>query len=177
MLDLNTPVTSLPSTSAVTIKKLKSVGVNTFEDLINYFPSRYNDVSVVSKVGFLQEGEQVTIQGKVIATKQIYTRRHITIQEIIVEDETGKITVTWFNQPYILKTVKKDVLVSISGKVKKSKIGLAFEPLEFELLEKSPLIHTGRITPVYPEKRGLSSHTLRSKIHFVLQNISQEEYL
>ena len=39
---------------------------------------------------------------------------------------------------------------------------------EYELLEDE-LVHTGRVVPIYPETKGVSSKWLRSKIHTILE--------
>ncbi len=69
---LNTPIESLPNTSVLTIRRLKSIGVATYWDLLNYFPFRYEDRSVVSPIFSLQEGD-VVITRTVTATSNTQT--------------------------------------------------------------------------------------------------------
>lgn len=162
-----TKIESLPSTSSITIRKFKSLGINTYFDLLNYFPSRYEDYSLITRINKIQEGETVTIQGKIDDAKNQYTRSRITIQKVVVSDDTGIVEVSWFNQPYLIRGVMKiGEVISISGLVRKFGSKLVIEPKEYEIGNKR--IHTGRIVPIYPEKRGLSTKTIREKIHAVL---------
>ncbi|MCX7956075.1 MAG: ATP-dependent DNA helicase RecG [Patescibacteria group bacterium] len=171
----NIKIESLPKTSPLTIKKLKSLGINTYFDLINYFPFRYEDYSIVSKIAFLQPEEKITICGKIIDIKQNIARSGLKIQIFIIEDDTGKIEAIFYNQPYLLNLFKKNQIVSISGKVEKYGRKITLAPFEYELGESK--IHTGRIIPIYPEKKGLSSKTIREKIKTVLESIIIPEIL
>lgn len=74
-------IESLPNTSSTTIRKFKLLGINTYFDLLNYFPTRYEDYSLITKISKIQVGEIVTISGKIIEAKNQYTRSRITIQK------------------------------------------------------------------------------------------------
>lgn len=167
---LKTAIESLPKTSVLTIRKLRSLDIKTYWDLINYFPFRYENYSLISAINKLQPGENITLKGKIIEAKNEYTRGRLTLQKLKLDDGTGEILATWFNQPYLINLFKNALYVSISGIVKTSKGKLVVEPKEFETLDSldQETIHTGRIVPIYPLKHGLSSRTLREKIYMVL---------
>lgn len=160
------PIERLPATSPVTIRRLKSLDIHTYEDLITYFPSRYLDYSLVSQIARLQEGELVTVKGAVSDVSQVYTRSRLTIQKAKLTDETGEIELTWYNQPYLLTLFRKSRFLSVAGKVVRFMNQLKLEPHEYDVLQSldEKTLHTGRLVPVYPEKHGLSSRLLRSKI-------------
>ncbi len=166
----DTPIDQLPQTSALTLGRLKSIGINTFGDLLKYFPVRYADFSLIETINKLQVGESATVKGVVVSAKNSYTRRRgFTIQNILVDDDTGKIEITWFNQPYILRNIKEGMRIAVAGVVAKSSTGIKLEPKEYELTgDSKDTVHTGRIVPYYSEKRGLSSRLLREKISTVL---------
>ena len=163
---LNTSISSLPSTSSITIKKLQSLDIKTYFDLLNYFPSRYEDYSIISKIDKIQIGEIVTISGKIIEAKNQYTRSRITIQKIVITDDTGTVEVNWFNQPYLIRVLKVGETISVAGLVKQFGAKISIEPKEYEIGTKK--IHTGRLVPIYSEKKGLSTKTIRDKIHAIL---------
>ena len=165
-------IENLPLTSSVTIGKLKSLEINTYFDLLNYFPYRYENYSVISTINKLQPEETVTVEGKIIEAKNQYTRTSLKIQKVIIADETGKIEVNWFNQPYLIKLFKIGESVSIAGLVKQFGSKLMIEPKEYETVEKR--IHTGRLVPIYSEKRGLSSRTIREKMFYVLNTVGND---
>ena len=169
MNNLTLPIESLPSTSSITIRKLKSLGINTYFDLLNYFPTRYEDYSLITKIDKIQVGEIVTITGKIIEAKNQCTRSRITIQKVVITDYTGTVEVNWFNQPYLIRVLKIGETISVAGLVKQFGSKISIEPKEYEIGDKK--IHTGRLVPVYSEKKGLSTKTIREKIFYVLHSI------
>lgn len=83
-----------------------------------------------------------------------------------VEDATGKISVVWFNQPYLIKMLYPGRLVSLSGKVGFFSRKLCLTSPDYEILEdeEKETVHTGRFVPVYPETSGLSSKWIRRQM-------------
>jgi len=152
---------------------LQKLGITKFDDFLYHIPSRYNDFSVISKISDIQEGEVITVKGQVEIIKNEYTRRRIVIQKAKVSDDTGSLSVIWFNQPYIAKTISPGDLISLSGKVEKKGISLQMLSPEFELTHDQTL-HTGRLVPVYPETYGISSKWLRRQV-FKLLNENKNE--
>jgi len=162
-------IENLPNTSSITIHKLKSLGINTYFDLLNYFPLRYEDYSPLTNIDKVQIGEVVTVQGKIVEAKNQYTRSRITIQKIIIADDTGTVSISWFNQPYLIRILKIDEIISVAGLVKRFGSRLIIEPKEYEIGEKR--IHTGRLVPIYSERKGLSSKTIREKVTHALSGV------
>ena len=175
-----TPINNLPKTSSITIRKFKALEINTYFDLLNYFPSRYEDYSVITKVESAQPGETVTVIGKIADSKFQITRTGLRLQVFKLNDGTGEIEIGFFNQPYLLRVIKKDMQLSVAGVVERYGKKLALKPLEYEVIDSSIALsqpaqslsrilkHTGRIIPIYPEKKGLSSKTIREKIAIIL---------
>jgi len=91
------------------------------------------------------------------------------------EDETGKIDIVWFNQPYIQKTLQIGTTVSLSGKTKQEGKKLIFQSPAYEVvtqdedLDVHDLKHTGRLIPIYSETMGISSKLIRSLTTRVLK--------
>lgn len=98
-----------------------------------------------------------------------------------VEDETGKLTVVWFNQPFLIKTLYPGRMVSLSGKVGWFNKKLCFSSPDYELLGEieKPTVHTGRLVPIYPETSGLSSKWIRTLMlgAFNYPNLNIDEFL
>ena len=193
-MTLNTPVSQLFMVGPVYARRLKRLGIETVEDLIYHFPFRYEDYSLVSEIAKVQPGETVTIRGEVVSMKNEYTRLGKKIQKAIVADAAAKIEITWFNQPFLVKTIKVGERYQFSGKAdwfgkKIILISPEYEPIrnsQFAPRSGIPLrgtirnlIHTGRLVPVYPETYSISSKWLRAKINLALSLVKNElkEYL
>ncbi len=150
-------------------RKFNNLGIFTIEDLLYHIPERYIDYSLISPINKLQEGEIVTIKGKVERIKNTFIRgRRLTLQKATINDESGSINITWFNQPY-LEAQLNGQEVSLSGKVVRFGKKLTLDSPEYEIGEKN--IHTGGLIAVYPQTQGLSSKMIRSKIDYVLKYV------
>lgn len=93
----------------------------------------------------------------------------MSIIEIQLDDGTGKIRATWFNQNYLIDTFAKHKHIRISGKAKLDDKGFHISNPIWEIAHNSPN-HTGRIVPIYPETKGISSKWLRYKIEEIFKN-------
>ena len=98
-------------------RRLKKLGIKTIEDLIFHFPFRYDDFSLISPIFRVQPGETVTIFGNVEKIVNEYTKNGKKIQKATVVDNSGKIEAVWFNQPFLIKTIKVGETYNFSGKV------------------------------------------------------------
>ncbi|OGI25205.1 MAG: ATP-dependent DNA helicase RecG [Candidatus Moranbacteria bacterium RBG_13_45_13] len=174
MAALDTPIRNLSFIEKKYLKKLEQLGVKSVRDFLYFFPHRYDDFSKLSKIADLKPDQTATIEGKIIDIQNIRTwKRRMNITEALVQDKSGSARVVWFNQPYIVQNIKKDSLVRLSGKVNWDKKGLYFSSPAYEMAKRAPT-NTGRIVPVYPETRGLTSRWLRWKISQLLKKYLEE---
>lgn len=152
-------------------KKLKKLGIETLHDLLYHFPHRYEDFSELTKIRDVKLKEKVWVKGKILDIKNFKTqKRKISLTRAVVGDESGAISVIWFNQPYLVKVLKKGTLVSLAGKVHWGKDGLYLSNPDYEKInQKGILIHTGRLVPIYPETEGVTSRWLRRLIFSALK--------
>lgn len=180
MLYLDTQLSEIHGIGPKFLVKLKHFKIETVKDLLWHFPFRYEDFSEVSKIIDLGVGQQATIQGVIKDIKVRKTwRRKLLLVEAIVEDDTGKISAIWFNQRFLLAILKKGKLISLAGKVTETKEGgLSLSGPTYEFInsaqideEEATTKHTGRIVPIYPETRGLTSKAFRYLIKPILDNI------
>lgn len=162
-LSLSTPIKDLYMVGKTYTGRLKKLDITIVEDLLHHYPFRYNDFSLISKISQIQPGERVTIQGKIRESKNIYTKYRKKIQKVVVADESGQIEATWFNQPFLTKTLKPGLRLSLAGKVDVFGSKSTLISPEYEIIKKET-IHTARLVPVYPETHGVSSKWLRSRI-------------
>ena len=167
-MDLDAPLTTGNRSLKMYAKRLTKLDIYTFRDLLYHLPSRYEDYSLVSKIAQLQEGEKVTVRGEVLEAKTSYTRSRKSIQKVNIKDETGILTLHWFNQPYIVQNLNRGDILSVSGRVDLFSRKISMIAPDFEIVRDGQLIHTGRIVPVYPETAGVSSKWLRRQIILLL---------
>lgn len=156
-------------------RRLEKLGVKTAEDLLYHLPFRYDDFSLISPIANLQEGETVTVRGKVLEIKNEYTRGRFVLQKAKISDDTGVLDVLWFNQRFLPRIIQTGDVISLAGKVEKNAVKLQMSSPAFEKSDSS--LHTGRLVPIYPETLGLSSKWLRSRIFFLLKDLKLNDFL
>lgn len=176
------PLSQLPRIGPAYLARLgKNLKLKTVSDLIYHFPHRYEDFSDIKQIAELEPGTTVTIQGTVLETRTTRTwKRKLFLTEADIEDESGVIAALWYNQPYLGQTLKRGVKVNLSGKIVKDgkKIYLQNPVHEIIRSDNQFLTHTGRLVPVYPETKGVSSRWLRYQIKQILPTIEKiQEFL
>jgi len=179
-MKLDTPISRLPFVGPTYINRLERLGIKTIEDLLYHVPHRYQDFRIISDISKAQVGETLTIKGRVLSIKNVYTKYGKVFQKALVADKTDQIQVIWFNQRYLVKSIREGEIYSFSGKIdwfdrKKSLISPDYERIGDT---KEPL-HTGRLVPIYRETSGISSKWLRARIFEALANVKPylEEFL
>jgi ATP-dependent DNA helicase RecG len=187
-LKLETPLLEALGAKNSFLRKLEKLDIRTVGELLRHFPSRYEDFSHVAQIAELAPGEEATVQGTIRDTCVRYTRRRgMAIIETVVEDATGAIRAIWYNQPYLASAFRTGRLVNLAGKVSISESGeLYFSHPAHEFISStssqqpatSNQFHTGRLVPIYPETRGLTSRGLRFLISGLLKRrLSLDEWL
>ena len=168
-MNFSTPVEKIPGIGLKYQKRLNRLGIKTLGELLFYFPHHYGDFSKITKIKEIKLNERSCFKGKILEIKQERTwKRKIILTKAIVEDDSGAIQVIWFNQPYLIKVLKKGDKLIMAGKIV---LGDKQAYLSSPVYEKIPetedkiqdakLTHLGRIVPVYSETEGLSSRWLR----------------
>jgi ATP-dependent DNA helicase RecG len=177
-MSLQTPVREASRAYKMYASRLEKLGIRTLGDFLFHIPFRYDDYSLISKIGQAQAGETVTIKGVVEKIENQYTRKFKSLQRAIIKDDSGQINVLWFNQPFLTKAMKIGDLISLSGKVELDRNKLTMLSPDYEIIFNNETIHTGRLVPVYPETKGISSKWLRRQVYKILEEKGEiREYL
>jgi ATP-dependent DNA helicase RecG len=166
---LSSPLTTRPRVGATLKKNLAKLGLTTVRDLLWYFPTRYEDFRKLALIRDLVVGEQVTIKARIelIANKKsMRTRR--TFTECLAADETGRVRIMWFNQPYISQTLAAGDVVFLSGKITLDHLGPIMLSPSFERATIDAERSSARLAALYPLTQGLTQKTLRSLVALTL---------
>ncbi len=157
---LDSPVTALRGVGPVQSQRLATLGVDTIRDLLYFFPRRYNDLSKSLPINRLEYGQVVSVTGRVVKVSSRKTRSRMDIFTATLDDGTKSIDVTWFNQPYLSRAIRRGQMIVVGGQVNEYLGRLCFNSPEWEPLSEE-LLHTNRISPVYPLTEGLKPRGMR----------------
>lgn len=188
--------------SEVQRKALSKLRIKMAEDLLYHFPSRYGDVAEVRNIESLQKGETAVVFGtisKLEATKAF--RKKIPMGTAELRDDSGKIKLVWFNQPYIAKMIPENALVRVEGRVSErrakssdtnrytlnAKRSFYFSNPKIERITEIPAgvgkslfgetKDSHSLHPVYPESRGITSNWFFHAIQKTIQSGALEKLM
>src|SRR5882672_9130850 len=98
-VDDTSPLTALKGVGDALAQKFAGQGVRTVGELMDYYPRRYEDYSVVTPIKQMRPGP-VTIEAEIKQAAGRYARRGMHITEAVASDATDSVRLVWFNQPY-----------------------------------------------------------------------------
>jgi ATP-dependent DNA helicase RecG len=132
---------------------LQSKGLETVEDLINYFPFRYEDRSNMKTIDRLAPGELATVVAEVRSAKLSgFRRRNLGLFEAEFTDASrATILAKWFHGAYLADRLTPGTRVALFGKIEFDNYrgDLMMMHPETELLtgdddDADAALHTGR---------------------------------
>lgn len=164
MVDLDQDVKFVKGVGPNRVVLLNRLRIYTLRDLITYYPREHEDRSKATKIADVIEGEETLIQAICVSkVNEIRTRRrNMTIYKLIVRDDTGSATITWYNQSYLRSRFKLGEMYSFFGKVSKKNGNVEMISPTFD--EEGKNKNTGKIVPIYPLTYQLSQNTIRQII-------------
>ncbi|MDQ3239026.1 MAG: ATP-dependent DNA helicase RecG [bacterium] len=182
MLYLSDPLTQIPGIGPSYIKKLKQIGIETVLDLLYYFPFRFDSFQQAGSSLYDQIDQKVILTCELVAIENIYTRNGKKLTKGLFKGDFGLINVTWFNQPYLTKSLKIDLTYKLSGKLTEynhvpSLMSPTWERVESIVEETSTEeTKTVQVVPIYSEALGITSKWIREKVNYVLKYLSEEPF-
>lgn len=151
-MNLHQPLSVLPGVGPKSAEKFKKLGIETLEDLLLYFPFRYEDFKT-RNVLELEDGEKAVISGVVAtpANVQYYGYKRNRLRFSIKQGDQV-IAVNFFNQPYLADKIEVQQTVTIFGKWDKAKGSLTGMKLLAQVEDD--------LQPVYRVMQGISQNSL-----------------
>ncbi|MBQ6296144.1 MAG: ATP-dependent DNA helicase RecG [Selenomonadaceae bacterium] len=148
---------------------LEKLNIFTKYDLLTHYPRAYENHSSLTKIADVFEGENVLLAGRIsnITSREA---RGLTIINAFLEDETGYIQLTWFNQKYLLNLLRNGMRILVIGKAKYDSWSgrLALNQIQsFTILEPDEEPELG-IVPIYSLTAAISQNVMRTAIKNLL---------
>lgn len=173
---LEDAITTIKGVGDSTSDKLTHLGVETVCDLLHHYPSRYYDFSTPVPIRNLIEGKNQSFIATIGKVSSFFSKNGRLFIQATATDSSGKIILTWFNNPFIKRLIKENSVYTIAGKVSFWGKGLTVIAPVIEP-GNTPSINTGGIVPIYPQTEGITSKWLRTKAHSILSNTTIEDPL
>ena len=116
---------------------LQRAGLQTVEDLLYRFPTRYEDRGHFQTIASLKPGVVSSVAAEVLSCGVRPTRRpRFKIFEMLLRDQTGSLRAIWFNQPFLKDVFHPHQRVILYGKQATAINGLNMTLTPFTSLNK-----------------------------------------
>lgn len=143
---------------------LKALNLYTKDDVINYFPYRYNVYTPV-KLSECSEGDTCTITGFVESTAKVFfIRKNLNKLSFAFNTGSELVNVTIFNRAYLKPNIRIKSYISVIGKYnRKSNTFMASD------IKLTPITKTV-IEPVYHLNQGIKRSNFKKLVDEILDN-------
>jgi ATP-dependent DNA helicase RecG len=148
--------------------KLHKLNIFTVSDLLNYFPVKYEDRRRVKNINEIYEQGKYLLKVRIFE-KPKYSRikKNMSIIKAICKDDTGFITLTFFNQDFLTDKLIVGQYYYVFGNVKIAYGKLEATNPEIEFANKD--WKAGKIMPVYGLTYGLSNNEITKLVKIALE--------
>ncbi|MCY2925179.1 MAG: OB-fold nucleic acid binding domain-containing protein [Planctomycetota bacterium] len=169
-VQLDTPVQYVKGVGPVRAEQLAALGIATVEDLLLYFPRRFDLRRQVQPIQTLRSDEpNATVAGTVEAVSENRFSQRPSFQ-CTLDDGTGFVLCKWFHAPYLRDAIKPGLVLAVSGKVSVYKETLQFiHPMHQVLYDADGKdLSKDELLPVYPAGGKLTSGIIARIVQKVL---------
>lgn len=170
MLDLTKDVKYVKGVGPNRVKLLNKIGIYNLGDLITCYPRDYEDRSKPRMIQNLVDGEDSLIKAVAVSrVVEIRLKNRMCMYKLVVQDETAKCTIIWFNQSYLKNKFIIGETYYFFGKanIRMGKFEMS-SPAFDDVNTKN---NTGRIIPIYSSTYSLSQNTIRKIIENGLEMV------
>ena len=144
------------------LESLRAMGIVSLRDLLCYLPVRYEDRTQVVPCAQAQGGE-VLVEGVVPEKPKLSRFNGLTKVTASLHDESGKLALVWYNQPWVCQQLPVGEPMMLFGHVVIKNGRRALQNAQ-RVLEPS-------IQPVYKAVKGIPAKTFREMMQTALTQV------
>lgn len=144
------------------LESLRAVGICSLRDLLYCLPVRYEDRTKIVPCKDAHSGE-VLVQGVVKDAPKISRFNGITRVTAAIQDESGKLSLAWYNQPWVCQQLPVGESIMLFGRMA--------EKNGRRVLQNAVQIKEPSIQPVYKAVKGIPAKTFRDMMLTALTQV------
>lgn len=169
-MNYNDDITKIKGIGEKTKSTFLKLNIKTIQDLIEHYPRGYDEFEDPVPISQIREGVVLTIEGSISGSPRMKRIRNLQIINCEIKDRSGKINLTWFNMPFLMKTLKLGYSYIFRGKVARKNGALLIEqPKIYTKAEYYNLIKV--LQPVYPLTSGLTNNGISKFMGLALRDL------
>ncbi len=167
-MKIDDSLTDLKGIGPKRAETLGRLGLFSLRDMLYFFPREHYDLREAKSIDSLIHGEYAVVKVEEIEPPKVsypvINGRRTPLITAVISDGTGKLRLSWFNQPYIRKSIPEFANGFVHGRIDMSRgkvmVNASFCPAPPGML------------PVYPLTRGLGQSSMRSSVKSVMYGLS-----
>ena len=155
-------LTDLKGVGPTRLTALRAVGISSLRDLLYCLPVRYEDRTRVTPCAMAHAGE-VLVMGVVRDAPKLSRFNGLTRVTASLSDESGRLSLVWYNQPWMMQQLPVGQSVMLYGRV--------VEKNNRRTLQNPQRVTEPSIQPVYRAVKGLPAKTFREMVQTALTQV------
>ncbi len=181
-LDLSTHLATLtgviPGLRPQICKSLEGMGLSTIGKLIAHLPIRHERIEAETTIDQLTVGHVVCTRGEITNTRELKKPRTAKPRfQAALEDDTGRVDLLWFNQPWLNDRIIPGMRIRVQGLCGEYMGAKQIVGGDFQVLaagdEPATLDHD-ELRPVYPATQKISSAQIERVISAIIKPASKQ---
>lgn len=175
MSSLQTPIEYLKGVGTYKASLLKTeLGIETYQDLLHFFPSRYLDKTKYYQISELHAASaEVQVIGKVLKLEEIKQKRGSRIQAVFQDATGGTMDLVWFRaHKWVQENIHRNQVYVVFGKINwfNGRVSMAHPEMEL-LTQHSQSVKPG-LQAIYPSTEKLTKARIGNKwISGLIENL------
>ncbi|HXH60310.1 MAG TPA: ATP-dependent DNA helicase RecG [Fimbriimonadaceae bacterium] len=173
--DLDMDVQYLKGVGPKNAMLLKKLGIETVRQILWHTPRRYEDRREIPPISHLRPGQYVTVRGNLVDIKTRRISGGRVLLKAWIDDDTGRISLVWFNQPWVARQLQKVTGEIVAfGLVKEGDRVMEMHSPEWEPIgEDEDSDDFARLVPVYPLTEGVPQYVVRKAARSAAERFAQ----
>ena len=169
-------ITKLKGVGEKTAKLFHRLEIQNIRDLLHHFPRDYEAFGQPVKVSQAPLDEPVTLRLTVLSDFQWKKVRQLTVGSGVAADDTGRVTITYFNASYLKNMLRKGNTYLVRGKMKRAQGAFHMDQPKLFTFEEYRQ-KAGSLQPCYGLTAGLTNNAVMKAVRQALEAVCEKEYL
>jgi len=174
-MNRDTPVIELKGVGEKTQKLFEKLDIRTAGDLISFYPRDYENFREPVAISLAACGEVCAVRAAVAGITGEKRVKRLHILNVHVADATGSLQLTFFNMPFLKKTLRPGGFYIFRGNVQsRGSLKIMEQPKVYSLEDYKK--QTDRLVPKYPLTKGLTNQAVQKAVKQALSACGSQEY-
>ncbi len=147
------------------------LGIETVQDLLEHYPRGYDEYERPVPISAVREGTLLAIEASLVTSPKVKKVKNLLIVNVQVKDFSAVMPLTWFNMPFLQKTLRMGYHYIFRGKIiRKNGVMIMEQPVIYQKEDYYKLLKI--LQPIYPLTEGISNAAISKAMKQVLAELA-----